>query len=104
MGQADHTQQVAESILCFFPGFEAFKLPPPSVSEEVMKNQSSLIAGGSTIHALLAITTCKKNHITKILQQQDSESSNCDASNDSDPNKRPYACDAMSVGCIIVRT
>ena len=38
MGQADHTQQVAESILRFFPGFEAFKLPPPSVSEEVMKN------------------------------------------------------------------
>ena len=37
MGQADHTQQVAESILRFFPGFEAFKLPPPSVSEEVMK-------------------------------------------------------------------
>ena len=38
MGQADHTQQVAESILRFFPGFEAFKLPPPSVNEEVMKN------------------------------------------------------------------
>ena len=38
MGRADHTQQVAESILRFFPGFEAFKLPPPSVSEEVMKN------------------------------------------------------------------
>ena len=36
----------------FLPGFE--------VSEEVMKNQSSLIAGGSTIHALLAITTCEK--------------------------------------------
>ena len=44
----------------FLPGFEAFKLLPPSVSEEVMKNQSSLIAGGSTIHALLAITTCEK--------------------------------------------
>ena len=38
MGRADHTQQVAESILRFFPGFEAFKLSPPSVSEEVMKN------------------------------------------------------------------
>lgn len=38
MEQADHTQQVAESILRFFPGFEAFKLPPPSVDEEVMKN------------------------------------------------------------------
>ena len=38
MGQADHTQQVAESILRFFPGFEAFKLPPPSLSKEVMKN------------------------------------------------------------------
>ena len=38
MGQADHTQQVTESILLFFPGFEAFKLPSPSVNEEVMKN------------------------------------------------------------------
>lgn len=38
MAHADQTQQVAESILRFFPGFEAFKLPPPSVDEEVMKN------------------------------------------------------------------
>ena len=38
MAHANQTQQVAESILRFFPGFEAFKLPPPSVDEEVMKN------------------------------------------------------------------
>ncbi|PFX14540.1 hypothetical protein AWC38_SpisGene21300 [Stylophora pistillata] len=38
MEQTDHTQQVAESILRFFPGFESFKLPPPYVDEEVMKN------------------------------------------------------------------
>ena len=38
MEQTDHTQQVAESILRFFPGFEVFKLLPPSVNEEVMKN------------------------------------------------------------------
>ena len=52
----------------------------------------------------LQLRPARKNCITEILQQQDSESSTCDASNDSDPNKRPYACDAMSVGCIIVRT
>ncbi|PFX12761.1 Guanylate-binding protein 6 [Stylophora pistillata] len=38
MEQTDHTQQVAECILRFFPGFEAFKLPSPSADEEVMKN------------------------------------------------------------------
>ena len=38
MEQADHTEQVAESILRFCPGFKAFKLSPPSVDEEAMKN------------------------------------------------------------------
>ena len=35
---ADQNQEVAESILRFFPGFLAFKLPPPTVNEEVLKN------------------------------------------------------------------
>lgn len=30
--------KVAESILNFFPGFEAFKLPPPSSDPEVVLN------------------------------------------------------------------
>lgn len=35
---ADQNHEVAESILRFFPGFLAFKLPPPTVNEEVLKN------------------------------------------------------------------
>ena len=34
----EQNQEVAESILRFFPGFHAFKLPPPTVNEEVLKN------------------------------------------------------------------
>ena len=34
----DQNQEVAESILRFFPGFHAFKLPPPTVDEEVLKS------------------------------------------------------------------
>lgn len=30
-------QQVSESILRFFPGFEAFSLPPPTTDSETMK-------------------------------------------------------------------
>ena len=45
----------------------------------------------------------RKNYITTILQQQDSGSRKCDASDDSDSNKRPYAYDAMSAGSIIER-
>ena len=29
--KGDNTNKVAESILNFFPGFDAFKLPPPEV-------------------------------------------------------------------------
>ncbi len=36
--RVDQNQEVAESILRFFPGFHAFKLPPPTVDEEVLKN------------------------------------------------------------------
>ena len=32
------SQKVAESILSFFPGFEAFALPPPTVDLEVLKS------------------------------------------------------------------
>ncbi|XP_058943961.1 guanylate-binding protein 7-like [Pocillopora verrucosa] len=34
----DQSNQVAESILNFFPGFDAFKLPPPSSDPEVVLN------------------------------------------------------------------
>ena len=43
----------------------------------------------------LQLRPARKNYITKILQQQDSGASNCDASDDSDYNKRPYAYDAL---------
>ena len=36
--RSDPAQQVAESILRFFPGFQAFKLPPPTVDDEVLQN------------------------------------------------------------------
>ena len=36
--RGDKNQEVAESILRFFPGFLAFKLPPPTVDEEALKN------------------------------------------------------------------
>ncbi|KAK2568392.1 Guanylate-binding protein 7 [Acropora cervicornis] len=35
---ADNADKVAESILNFFPGFDAFKLPPPSSDPEVVLN------------------------------------------------------------------
>ncbi|XP_020609271.1 guanylate-binding protein 1-like [Orbicella faveolata] len=38
LSRVDQNQEVAESILRFFPGFLAFKLPPPTVNEEVLKN------------------------------------------------------------------
>ena len=36
--KGDQSNQVAESILNFFPGFDAFKLPPPSSDPEVVLN------------------------------------------------------------------
>ena len=39
--RGDPTQEVAESILRFFPGFQAFKLPPPTVDDEVLRNINS---------------------------------------------------------------
>ena len=51
----------------------------------------------------LQLRPARKNYITKILQQPDSGSSNCDASDDSDFNKQPYAYDAMSADSIIVK-
>ena len=42
----------------------------------------------------LQLRPARKNYITKILQQQDSGSRKCDASDDSDSNKRTYAYDA----------
>ena len=34
----DNANKVAESILNFFPGFDAFKLPPPASDPEVVLN------------------------------------------------------------------
>ena len=36
--KGDNANHVAESILNFFPGFDAFKLPPPSSDPEVVLN------------------------------------------------------------------
>ena len=51
----------------------------------------------------LQLRPARKNYITKILQQQDSGSSNCNEGDDRDSNKRPYAYDTMSAGSIVVR-
>ena len=47
-------KRVAESILRFFPGFDAFMLPPPSVDPEIMKclNQKKRKVNPSFISAL----------------------------------------------------
>lgn len=36
--KSDKAKEVAESILSYFPGFDAFKLPPPSSDPEVVLN------------------------------------------------------------------
>ena len=36
--KADKAKEVAESILSYFPGFDAFKLPPPSSDPDVVLN------------------------------------------------------------------
>lgn len=38
MTKVDKAKEVAESILNFFPGFDAFKLPPPSTEPDVVLN------------------------------------------------------------------
>ena len=47
-------QGVAESILRFFPGFDAFMLPPPTVDPETMKslNQSKSKVNSSFLSGL----------------------------------------------------
>ncbi|XP_068683206.1 guanylate-binding protein 4-like [Montipora foliosa] len=37
----DKAQKVAESILRFFPGFQAFSLPPPSDDDKLLRNMNS---------------------------------------------------------------
>ncbi|XP_068705737.1 guanylate-binding protein 6-like isoform X2 [Montipora foliosa] len=37
----DNAQKVAESILRFFPGFQAISLPPPSADGELLRNMNS---------------------------------------------------------------
>ena len=58
--------------------------------------KSGLIAGGNIIHALLAITNCKKIILTKFHNNRIAAVAICDPSDDSGSNKRPYAHDAMS--------
>lgn len=36
--KTDKAKMVAESILSYFPGFDAFKLPPPSSDPDVVLN------------------------------------------------------------------
>lgn len=36
--KGDNADKVAESILNFFPGFDAFKLPPPASDPDVVLN------------------------------------------------------------------
>ena len=36
--KVDKAEEVAESILSYFPGFDAFKLPPPSTDPDVVLN------------------------------------------------------------------
>ena len=38
ISKGDQSNQVAESILNFFSGFDAFMLPPPSLDSEVVVN------------------------------------------------------------------
>ena len=51
----------------------------------------------------LQLQPARKKSYRQIFQLQDSGFSNCDASDDSNSNKRPYVYDSMSAGCIIVR-
>ena len=52
--------------------------------------KSSLRVGGSTIHALLPTTTCKKkNYITKFHKSRVAALAICDTSNDSYSNTGP---------------
>lgn len=65
-------QKVAESILRFFPGFDAFTLPPPSADDEVMRSlnenkgllQSKFLSGLEQFKSLLRSTLVPKHSYT----------------------------------------
>lgn len=65
-------QKVAESILRFFPGFDAFALPLPSADDEVMQNlreskvllQSKFLSGLEQFKSLLRSTLVPKYSYT----------------------------------------
>ena len=62
-------QKVAESILRYFPGFDAFTLPPPSADDEVMRSlnenkallQSKFLSGLEQFKSLLRSTLVPKH-------------------------------------------
>ena len=65
-------QKVAESILRYFPGFDAFTLPPPSADDEVMRSlnenkallQSKFLSGLEQFKSLLRSTLVPKHSCT----------------------------------------
>ena len=67
-----HGQNVAESILRFFPGFDAFTLPPPSADDEVMRSlnenkarlQPKFLSGLKQFKSLLRSTLVPKHSYT----------------------------------------
>ena len=48
----DEGQKVAESVLNFFPGFQAFALPPPVVDSEVIKGDNKSRVNPLFVHDL----------------------------------------------------
>ena len=53
--RVDQNQEVAESILRFFPGFHVFKLPPPLLNEE------GFLSGVKEFKGLLRTTLVPKH-------------------------------------------
>jgi len=72
MAPGRQDQKVAESILRFFPGFDAFTLPPPSADDEVMRSlnankahlQSKFLSGIEQFKSLLRSTLVPKHSST----------------------------------------
>ena len=66
----DTVHKFAKSILCFFPGFEAFHLPPPSSNLEVLKNMEKNKSELST--AFLNGVQKFKESLQSVLKAKDS--------------------------------
>lgn len=71
-GTACQSRKVGESILRFFPGFDAFMLPPPTVDREVMKSLNkrksqinpSFVSGVDEFKRLIRATLAPKRSFT----------------------------------------